>query len=86
MISDDVNTQEIRANIAFNVKYLREIRGLSVIEAATQLGVGRQYWYLIEKADANLTLDKLGGVAKILGVSIEQLVRAPKPRDRDKSA
>ena len=77
MITD---TAEIRENIAVNVRFLREVRGLSVIEAAKQLGVGRQYWYLIEKGDANVTLDKLNAIAGILGVSVETLVRRRKPK------
>jgi len=79
MISD---TPAIRENIAVNVRFLREIRGLSVIEAAKQLGVGRQYWYLIEKGDANVTLDKLSSIADILGVSVEDLVRVRKPKTK----
>ena len=79
MITD---TAGIRENIAVNVRFLREIRGLSVIEAAKQLGVGRQYWYLIEKGDANVTLDKLDSIAQILGVSVEDLVRVRKPKTK----
>ena len=64
----------IRDNIGANVKRLREEYGLSVIQAAEQLGVGRQYWYLIEKGEANLTLEKLERVAEILDVSLPELL------------
>ena len=77
MISDN---GDVRETIAVNVKFLREIRGLSVIQAAEQLGVGRQYWYLIEKGDANVTLDKLDGIAKILEVTVADLVKARKSK------
>ena len=64
----------IRDSIGANVKRLREERGLSVIDAAAELGVGRQYWYLIEKGEANMTLEKLELVADILGVSVPELL------------
>ena len=67
-------TISIRDNIGANVKRLREECGLSVIQAAEQLGVGRQYWYLIEKGEANLTLEKLERVAEILQVSLPELL------------
>ncbi len=67
-------TMNIRDNIGANVKRLREKRGLSVIQAAEQLGVGRQYWYVIEKGEANMTLEKLELLAEILGVSVPTLL------------
>ena len=46
---------------------------------------------MIEKGDANVTLDKLNAIAGILGVSVETLVRRRKPKvsepkDEPKSA
>jgi len=67
-------TTNLRDNMGPRVKRLREMRGLSVIEAAELLGVGRQYWYLIEKGEANITLEKLELVAEILGVSVPTLL------------
>jgi len=72
-----MTTQE---NIAANVKRLREAKGLSVIQAAEQLGVGRQYWYLIENGEANLTLEKLIGVARVLEVEPTDLMAEPTKR------
>jgi len=66
--------------IAMNVKRLREAKGLTVIQAAVQLGVGRQYWYLIEAAEANMTLGKLVGVARVLGVKTTDLMTEPNKR------
>src|SRR5262245_3750231 len=69
-----------KQTIAINVKRLREAKQLTVIQAAEQLGVGRQYWYLIEKGEANPTLEKLLHMARILGVTITDLFTEPKKK------
>lgn len=76
MFTGDMNYSRTRKIVAANVKRFREARDISVPVAAERLGVGRQYWYLIESGGGNLPLDRLDAVAEILGVSVTELVAA----------
>lgn len=76
-----VDSGRIRKIVGANVKKYRVAKHLSVIEAAKALGVGRQYWYLIEKGGGNLPLDSLQAVAVILDVSIHDLLEPRKRRE-----
>jgi transcriptional regulator with XRE-family HTH domain len=61
-----------------NVKQLRESRGLTQAAIAKLAGVPRATWAHLESGDANPTLAVLHGVARALGVSLEELVATPR--------
>jgi DNA-binding XRE family transcriptional regulator len=50
----------IRRIVGTNVKRIREEKEIAVKDAAEQLGVGRQYWYLIESAGRQSTTRQAG--------------------------
>jgi len=73
-----------RRIVAANIKKFREEKRLSVVQAAERLGVGRQYWYLMENGGGNLPLDRLDAVASVLGVSVPDLLHEGNGRKGDK--
>lgn len=68
----------LAANLADNVKRLREARGLSQQRAADLSGIPRPTWASLESGAANPTLAVLSRVAVALQVSLEELVGAPR--------
>jgi transcriptional regulator with XRE-family HTH domain len=66
-----------------NVAALRNDAGMSINEAAQQLGVGRTYWYQIESGTANLTFDKLKRLAEIFDVTVRDLLTERKSSKRE---
>ena len=66
------------ANLARNVRQLRESRGLSQEQAAKLAELPRPTWGNLESGSANPTLSVLLRVAAILQVSLEELVGEPK--------
>jgi transcriptional regulator with XRE-family HTH domain len=70
--------EDLRANLAANVKRLREARGLSQQRMAQLSGIPRPTWASLESGGANPTLAVLAGAASALQVSIEELIGAPR--------
>jgi transcriptional regulator with XRE-family HTH domain len=68
----------LSANLADNVKRLREGRGLSQQRSAELSGIPRPTWASLESGSANPTLAVLSRVAAALQVSLEELVGAPR--------
>lgn len=68
----------LAANLADNVKRLRESRGLSQQRGAEISGIPRPTWASLESGAANPTLAVLSRVAAALQVSLEELVGAPR--------
>jgi transcriptional regulator with XRE-family HTH domain len=66
------------ANLARNLKQLREARGLSQAQAAKLAGVPRPTWGNLETGAANPTLQVLWKVAHALRVSLEEVLAAPR--------
>jgi transcriptional regulator with XRE-family HTH domain len=62
------------ANLAANVRRLRETRGLSQAQMARLAGLPRPTWASLESGSANPTLAVLGRTAAALSVSIEELI------------
>jgi transcriptional regulator with XRE-family HTH domain len=73
---------DIRANLAANVKRLRETRGLSQQRMAQLSGIPRPTWASLESGSANPTLVVLSRAAAALQVSIEELVGPPRTAAR----
>jgi len=70
------------ANLAGNVRRLREARGLSQQRMAQLSGVPRPTWASLESGSANPTLAVLSRAAAALQVSIEELVGPPRTAAR----
>jgi transcriptional regulator with XRE-family HTH domain len=66
------------ANLAANVRRLREARGLSQQQIARMAGMPRPTWASLESGAANPTLFVLKSAAAALQVSIEELIGPPR--------
>jgi XRE family transcriptional regulator, regulator of sulfur utilization len=66
------------ANLAANVRRLREERGHSQQQMAKLAGIPRPTWASLEAGSANPTLGVLTRVATALQVSIEELIGPPR--------
>jgi transcriptional regulator with XRE-family HTH domain len=72
-------TEDLAARLAGNVVQLREARGLTQDQIAKLAGVPRATWAHLESGTANPTLSVLHRAANALQVSIEELIRTPRP-------
>src|SRR5881628_4058762 len=70
------------ANLADNVRALREARGLSQQQMARIAGVPRPTWAHLESGAANPTVAVLVRVADALQVRVEELIGPPKAAAR----
>ena len=70
------------ANLAANVRRLREARGLSQAQMARLAGIPRPTWASLEAGAANPTLGVLARTAAALSVSIEELIGPPRTAAR----
>ena len=70
------------ANLAANVRRLREARGLSQAQMARLAGIPRPTWASLEAGGANPTLGVLARAAAALSVSIEELIGPPRTAAR----
>lgn len=73
---------DLSANLAQNVRRLREDRALSQQRAAELSGIPRPTWASLESGAANPTLAVLSRAAAALQVSIEELIGAPRTAAR----
>ncbi len=64
----------IKKRFGDKVKKLRKQKGLSQERLALNAGIERSYMGLIERGKGNPTLEKIGAVAKALGVSPQELL------------
>ncbi|MEM1414970.1 MAG: helix-turn-helix domain-containing protein [Myxococcota bacterium] len=74
----DSTPTDAAANLARNVRQLRESRGLSQAQLARLSGLPRPTWATLESGGANPTLNVLLKVSAALQVSLEELVGPPK--------
>jgi transcriptional regulator with XRE-family HTH domain len=70
------------ANLAANLRRLREARGLSQQQVARLAGLPRPTWSSLETGGANPTLAVLTRAAAALQVSIEELIGPPRTAAR----
>ena len=76
---------DIRAVFAGNLRRLRRLRGLSQEALAHDAGIDRTYVSAMERGKYSATIDMLGRLAKVLGVSESELLRrVGRPRARRK--
>lgn len=64
----------LRERIGNNLRVLRLARGLTQEELAAILGVSARYFAAIERAERNLTLDTVDGLAAQLGTTGYHLI------------
>lgn len=61
----------IRQIIAKQVKEAREKKGLTQAEVAQKAGLTSNYLAMIERAEANVSLEKLDKIGKVLNVTFK---------------
>jgi len=69
---------ELAANLALNLRELRLARALTQQQVARSAAIPRATWALLESGSANPTLSVLAAAAAALGVSLEELIAAPR--------
>ena len=69
--------EALAGNLAANLKYVRERRGLTQVQVAKQASLPRSTVSQLETGAGNPTLSVLVRLARALGVSIEELLSAP---------
>ena len=72
----------ISANLADNMRQLREARGLTQQQLAKISGLPRPTWGNLESGAANPTIAVLVKVAAALQISVEELLSPPRPSAR----
>jgi len=80
--SDGMPFEETSANLARNLRDLREARGLSQAQMARQAGVPRATWSHLESGSGNPTLAVLLRVASSMQITVEELLGAPRSEVR----
>jgi len=65
---------DINEEVGFNIRIIREERGLSQEQLASLAGLHRAYVGQIERGEKNIGLKNLGKIAKALDVNIKDLV------------
>jgi transcriptional regulator with XRE-family HTH domain len=73
-----MNAREL---VAWNVRRLRVLRGVSSETLAADAGVDRSYMSRVERGIANPTIDILERIAGVLEVEIAELFVIPQPTD-----
>jgi len=70
---------DVPARLGTNIAQLREARGMTQQQMARLAGVPRATWANLESGSANPTLSVLHRAATALQVTMEELIRAPRP-------
>lgn len=68
---------DLKVAFARNLKSAREAAGMSQRELAKQAGVSRSYLWGVERATANVTLDMVTLLARVIGSEPHDLLRPP---------
>lgn len=61
-------------DIFVNIKKFRELKSITRETMAAELGMSLSGYSKLERGEVDITLSKLGRIAQILGVSLEQLL------------
>ena len=69
----------VPTRLGTNIAQLREVRGMTQQQMAKLAGVPRATWANLESGNANPTLSVLHRAATALQVTMEELIRAPRP-------
>lgn len=80
MLSPEADVTSLTANLATNLRFIRERRGLTQGQLAKLSGVPRSTVANIETGDSNPTLSVLARLAGALKLSLEEMLSAPRAR------
>lgn len=75
MHSDKSMTKSTAQKFGENMKKIRLEKDMSQGDICRELGLDRAYISNVENGKQNLTLSTMDKVAKVLGVSVEQLLK-----------
>lgn len=67
--------ENIKLNIGSNVRFFREIRGISQESLAMDLGISQQAVQQIEAEKSKVSINRANRIAKSLNIDLEQLIR-----------
>jgi transcriptional regulator with XRE-family HTH domain len=70
-----------RALVAWNVRRIRVLRGISSERLAAESGVDRSYVSRLERGVANPSVDVLERLARVLEVEMSELFAVPEPHE-----
>lgn len=73
-------TEALTRTLAAKVRALRHEKGFSQEELAAHCGLHRTYIGSVERAERNVTLSTMEVLASALGVSVTDLLTAPRQR------
>jgi transcriptional regulator with XRE-family HTH domain len=73
-----MNAREL---VAWNVRRLRVLRGISSERLAADAGVDRSYTSRLERGVANPSVDVVEKIANVLGVPMAELFAVPEPNE-----
>jgi transcriptional regulator with XRE-family HTH domain len=73
-----MNAREL---VAWNVRRIRVLRGISSETLAAESGVDRSYLSRVERGVANSSIDLLERIARALGVEMAELFAVPEPHE-----
>lgn len=62
------------STIGEKIKKIREIKGLKQEDVAKSLGLSVNQYGKLERDESSITVERLGEIAKVLGVSIEEIL------------
>ena len=79
--SQDAKRPDVLTHVAANIRWLRQLRGLSQSKLADLSGLSRRMIVAIESDEANVSLSSLDRLAAALGVSLTETIRAPDAPD-----
>jgi len=68
-------SQEIRNRFAENIKQLRVSKNITREELSLAIGVDNSYISKLEKGKINVTIDKIGDIAKYFDIEVFKLFK-----------
>jgi transcriptional regulator with XRE-family HTH domain len=66
---------KVAKRLAKRLRNLREDKGLSQEDLASQSSIGRSYYWRVEQGQINITLETLVRISNVLGVEIVDLFK-----------
>ena len=70
---DEKEVRQAERNVGRMLRCLRKLNGLTIVEAATQIGITEDYLERLESADRPLTADHIRPIANLYLVDTEFL-------------
>jgi transcriptional regulator with XRE-family HTH domain len=73
---------DARDLVAWNIRRIRVVRGISSETLAARADVDRSYLSRLERRVANPSIDVLERIARVLGVEMSELFAVPEPNEK----